>query len=124
MSNNEFLNNSNNLNQVIQRIFVALDLEGFGVSLQGIAHQELKNVNLHVLSNLEQISSSNSNLAILREAIIAAETNIDQIASRLEFSSDCTEVLLTGLPVDCSSDNHTIVFNFLNKIGAGSLHTS
>ena len=57
LSNNEFLNNSNNLSQVIQRIFAAL--EGFGMSLQGIA-QELKNINLQVLSNLEQISSSNS----------------------------------------------------------------
>ena len=118
LSNNEFLNNSNNLNQVIQGIFTAL--EGFGVSLQGIA-QELRNINLQVLSNLEQISSSNSNLAILREAIIAAETNIDQISTRLEFSSNCTEVLLTGLPADCSLDNQTIVFNFLNKIGAGYL---
>ena len=37
LSNNEFLNNSNTLNQVIQRIFAAL--ESFGVSLQGIAQE-------------------------------------------------------------------------------------
>ena len=109
---------NNDIKQLIQGCYKAL--EGFGISLQEIA-QELKNVNSQVLKNIEQISSSNNEIKTLRQAIIAAEISIDQICTNLDFSYNCTEVLLTGLPEDCSLDNQTIVFNFLNKIGAGYL---
>lgn len=74
--------------------------------------------------NTDNISLTNDNLKQLHDAIHAAEMSIQELYHNVSSKSfDCSEVLLTGLPEDSSLDNKTIVFNFLNKIGAGHLKT-